>query len=135
MNTIIFPDTNVILRYLLADNEEQYSKILPFFKDLKNGKTKAIILSEVILETFYVLTKTYNVPPIEAAQALKHLIAYKGVINRDKKILLKGLEFFIESSGLSLLDSLLCIKSKSKNGGQLLTFDKKLIKKCKRDNF
>lgn len=128
-NTVIFPDTNVILRYLLADNEEQYENISPFFKELKSGRKKAIILSEVILETFYVLTKTYNVPPQEAGSVMKDLILYKGVVNKDKSILLESFDLFFKTLGLSLLDCILCLKAKRQNG-KLLTFDKKLIQEC-----
>ncbi|WP_084222147.1 PIN domain-containing protein [Thermodesulfobacterium hydrogeniphilum] len=129
MSTVIFPDTNVILRYLLADNEKQYQEIYPFFEYLKNGTQKAILLSEVLLETFYVLTKTYKIPDKEAADALKNLLLYKGVINKDKEVLLEAFELFIESRGLSLLDCFLCIKAKNKKG-KVLTFDEKLHKKC-----
>ena len=43
---VVFPDTNVILRYLLADVEEQYQEVLPFFEELKFGGQKAVITSE-----------------------------------------------------------------------------------------
>ncbi len=128
-NILIFPDTNVILRYLLADNEEQYQKILPFFEGLKDGQKKAVILSEVLLETFYVLTKTYNVPSKKVAVVLKDLLLYKGVVNKDKSMLLEAFNFYLKQGSLSLLDCILCIKAKRENGN-LLTFDAKLMKKC-----
>jgi len=126
---VTFPDTNVILRYLLADVEEQYQEIRPFFEALKQGHQKAVILSEVLLETFYVLTKTYGVPAIEAAEALKDLLLYKGVVNRNKKLLLEAFNLFLEAKGLSLLDCFLCIKAR-KQKGQLLTFDQRLQQRC-----
>jgi len=129
MSTVIFPDTNVLLRYLLADVEEQYQEIRPFFETLKQGRQKAVILSEVLLETFYVLTKTYNVPAREAAEALKDLLLYKGVINRDRKLLLEAFNLFFESRGLSLLDCFMCVKA-WKQKGKILTFDQKLKRKC-----
>jgi len=129
MNIVIFPDTNVILRYLLADDEKQYQKIYPIFESLKIGAQKAILLSEVLLEAFYVLTKTYKIPEKEAADALKNLLLYKGVIDKDKEVLLEAFEMFMQTRGLSLLDCFLCIKSKYKNG-KILTFDEKLQKKC-----
>ena len=49
---VIFPDTNVILRYLLADVEDQYKEILPFFEELKKGSQKAVILPEVLFGNF-----------------------------------------------------------------------------------
>ena len=73
MSIVIYPDTNVILHYLLADNEKQYQEIRPFFESLRNGTQKAILLSEVLLETFYVLTKAYKIPDKKAAEVLKEL--------------------------------------------------------------
>jgi len=130
MSTVVFPDTNVILRYLLADNENLYQAVYPFFESLKSGRQKAIFLSEVLLETFYVLTKTYKIPDKEAADALKNLLLYKGVINKNKEVLLEAFEMFIQTRGLSLLDCFLCIKAQHSKG-EILTFDKKLQKKCR----
>lgn len=129
MSTVIFPDTNVILRYLLADVEEHYKEISPFFEELKQGRQKAVILPEVLLEAFYVLTKVYGVPTEEAAEALKDLLLYKGVVNRDKKLLLESFNMFLSSKGLSLLDCFLCVKTR-KHKGKLLTFDEKLKREC-----
>ncbi len=129
MRTVTFPDTNVLLRYFLADVEEQYQKIRPFFEALKQGHQKAVLLSEVLLETFYVLTKTYGIPAVEAAEALKDLLLYKGVVNRDRTLLLKAFNLFLESKGLSLLDCFLCVKAR-KQRGKLLTFDQRLQQKC-----
>lgn len=129
MNTVAIPDTNVILRYLLADNEALYVRTKPFFHSLMAGRRKAIFLTEVLLEAFYVLTKVYQIPQHEAAVALKELLSYRGVINRDKSILIEGFEMFLNSSGLSLLDCLICVKS-IKSKSQLLTFDEKLRGKC-----
>ena len=125
MGTKKIPDTNVILRYLLADNEEQYQEISPFFAGLRNGSQRAIIPGEVLLETFYVLTKVYSVAPKEAAGVLKELLLYKGVENRD--LLIESLDRFLETPGLSLLDCLLWAKAEVCKC-ELLTFDKRLKK-------
>jgi predicted nucleic acid-binding protein len=119
------PDTNVILRYLLADSEEQYQEVLPFFSELRDGRQRAIIPGEVMLETFYVLNKVYSVPPKEAAGALKDLLLYKGVKNR--KLLIESLRRFVETPGISLLDCFLWVKAET-CGCQLLTFDNRLRK-------
>ena len=80
---------------------------------------------------FYVLTKAYKIPDKKAAEVLKELILYRGVINKDKEVLLKAFELFINTSGLSLLDCFLCIKAKHSKG-KILTFNKK---NCKRSVF
>ncbi len=129
MSIVIFPDTNVILRYLLADNENQFKQFQPIFESLKEGKQKAVFLPEVLLEAFYVLTKTYGIPPKEVAKVLKDLLLYKGVVNKDKFLLLKAFDMFLETRGLSLLDCFLCVKAKDYKG-ELLTFDEELKRKC-----
>ncbi|WP_456433217.1 hypothetical protein, partial [Thermosulfuriphilus sp.] len=60
-----------------------------------------------------------------AAEALKDLLLYKGVVNRNKKLLLEAFNLFLESKGLSLLECFLCIKAR-KQKGKLLTFDQRL---------
>jgi predicted nucleic-acid-binding protein len=125
MSTRKIPDTNIILRYLLADNEEQYLEISPFFKGLREGRQKALVPAEVIVEAFYVLTKVYDVPPKKAAGALKEILLYKGIDNKDRDILIEALNRYEYTSGLSLLDCLIWVKSEA-YGCELLTFDKKL---------
>jgi len=127
--SIVFPDTNVVLRYLLNDNRAQFEKILPLFEDIKKGRQKAILLPEVLLEAFYVLTKVYDIPRYEAGEALRDLLLYKGILNKDRMVLIEAFELFLKDKGLSLLDCFLCIKCK-KMKGNLLTFDKRLKREC-----
>ena len=81
------------------------------------------------METFYVLTKVYDVPAQKAAEVLKDLLLYKGVVNRDKDLLVKAFGMFQETKGLSLLDCFLCVRVK-RHKGKLLTFDVKLRNRC-----
>ncbi len=38
------PDTNIIVRYLVKDDTDLYTKAKYFFDKVKNGTTKAVIL-------------------------------------------------------------------------------------------
>ncbi|MGA1863058.1 PIN domain-containing protein [Deferribacter thermophilus] len=129
MKKVIFLDTNVILRYLLKDKPEQFNEIKETFSLLKTGKIKGYILSEVLLETYYVLVSFYNVPKEEALISLKKLLLYKGFIGKEKEILLNAIDYVLNYPKVSLLDWVLCLKSKQKNGA-ILTFDKILAKNC-----
>lgn len=51
------PDTNVLLRYLLKDDPEQFSRAEEFFERIREGKERAILLEGVLVECLYVLTK------------------------------------------------------------------------------
>lgn len=129
MKKIIFLDTNVILRYLLKDKPEQFGKIKETFSLLKTGKIKGYILSEVLLEAYYVLISFYKVPKEEALISLKGLLLYKGLVGKEKKLLLNAINYVLDNSGVSLLDWVLCLKAKERNG-IILTFDKKLERDC-----
>ena len=61
------PDTNVIVRYLIADDPTLHGRAKEFFDKVKNGSLKALILESVIAECIYVLTKIYKVPRDQAA--------------------------------------------------------------------
>ncbi|MHB8232026.1 MAG: PIN domain-containing protein [bacterium] len=122
-------DTNVILRYLLNDNEEQFKIVKSFFDNVKTGKTRAVILESVIFETVYVLLKVYKIPRKEIAGTLKDLLSFKGVINKDAGCLMDALGYYGIHNDLSLLDCFICVKSKELEI-DIISFDKNLNKKC-----
>jgi predicted nucleic-acid-binding protein len=51
---------------------------MPVFDEVKDGRTKAIILESVIAESVYVLTKIYAVPRDRATRSLIDILRYKG---------------------------------------------------------
>ena len=53
-------DTNVILRYLLADSTEQFAEVEPFFKQVALGETEALLEQAVFTETIFVLLSFYE---------------------------------------------------------------------------
>lgn len=125
------PDTNAIMRYLVADNPALSSKAIEFFDKVKNGSAKAVIIESVIAECVYVLTKIYKVPKQRAAESLIDILHYKGVANNDRQELIKALSLFSER-GLDIVDCILCAKAASA-GDNLFTFDADLIKLTKRE--
>jgi predicted nucleic-acid-binding protein len=127
-NQVKLPDTNVILRYLLADAPELYEKAQRLFEKIRVGDEKAVILESVLVECVYVLTKFYKVPKAEAATRLKELLLYKGVANNDKDDLIEALSIFADKGPLDIVDCVLSAKSKS-SGMTMVMFDEKLKKR------
>jgi predicted nucleic-acid-binding protein len=124
------PDTNTIIRYLVADDPALSSKAKDFFDKVKNGGAKAVILESVIAECVYVLTKIYKVPKNRAADSLIDILHYKGIANHDRQELITALSLF-SSRGLDIVDCILCAKAAA-GGEDLFTFDADLIKLIKR---
>jgi predicted nucleic acid-binding protein len=120
------PDTNIIVRYLVADDNALYVKARELFDTVKHGGVKAIILESVIAECIYVLTKIYKVPRDRAAESLIDILHYKGIANDDRHALIKALTLFSEK-GLAIVDCILCAKATSA-GDHLFTLDTDLSK-------
>src|SRR5208283_4805307 len=118
--------TNVIIRYLMKDDEAQYSKAKEFFDKVKNGSSKAIIIESVVAECIYVLTKIYNVPRPAAAESLSDILHYRGIANDDRKELINALTLFSERN-IDIVDCILCIKAANAKV-TLFSFDNDLNK-------
>lgn len=124
------PDTNTIVRYLVADDPALHSKAKDFFDKVKHGSMKAVILESVIAECIYVLTKIYKVPRDRAAGRLIDLMRYKGIANDDQQKLIRALSLFSER-GFDIVDCILCAKAAAAKD-HLFTFDEDLQKHSRR---
>lgn len=114
-------DTNIILRYLLADNDMLFAQALAILEE----KT-VFVPNEVLAEVVYVLTKTYQVPKVDACKTLDIFCQKPNVLLQDKKIISLALNYFVEKN-IDFVDALLCAANRSIGVG-VYSFDKKLNK-------
>lgn len=119
-------DANVILRYLLRDDEASFKKASSLLEKAKVGEETVVIPESVLAECVYVLLKIYKVERQIIAEKLKGLFSYKGVVNSDKKDLIDSITLFGQTQ-LSVVDCILCAKSIN-NRMPLFTFDEELKK-------
>ena len=117
-------DANVILRYLLRDDESLFQKASEILEKVRTGEEKVVILDSVLTECVYVLLKVYGVDRSTIAEKLSGLLYYKGVANLDKQDLIDSVNLFHQTR-LSFVDCLLCAKSKN-NAMPMVTFDEEL---------
>ena len=123
-------DANVILRYLLKDDERLFEKASAFLERVKVGEETVVIPESVLAECVYVLLKIYKVDRRIISEKLRGLFAYKGVVNSDKRGLIDSLELFGQTQ-LSIVDCIVCSASLN-SGVPLFTFDEDLKKACAR---
>jgi len=123
-------DTNIIVRYLVADDPALHLKAKEVFDKIRNGGARAVILESVIAECIYVLTKIYKVPRERAANSLIDILHYKGIANNDQQELIRALSLFSEQS-FDIVDCILCAKAVA-FGDHLFTFDADLNKLAQR---
>jgi len=109
-------DTNIILRYLLNDIPEQ-SKIARL--ELKSGNVK--ILTQVVAEVIYVLSKIYKINRKEISENLLKIFSLDGVIIENEEIVVFAITEY-GNSKLDFVDELLYANSKIR-GTMVKTFD------------
>jgi len=121
---MIYIDTNVLLRYLLADDQKQFGQAKAIFDN-----TNVFILNEVIVETIYVLNKVYDVSKSEIMSVLKKVVEKHNVFLLSKEVILKALPCY--HLGLDPVDAIL-VGMNHILDIDVYSFDKKLNTKLKK---
>lgn len=121
-------DANIIVRYLLGDHKTLSPQASAIFEQVEEAERQVVIPDCVIMEVFFVLHKFYQLPKAEVLDDLKTILSFRGVINDDKFQIIEALNIVLYKN-LDFVDALLCVKSKH-YGFELLSFDKKLQKRC-----
>ena len=120
----IIVDANVVLRYLLRDNEELYKLSEEIFEKILKGSVKAFIPIFVFAEIVYVLQKVYKVDRKTISETLKELLKLKGIKTENRKVLEKALDIYA-TKNLDFADCLLCAYSENY---EIVSFYRNLIK-------
>ena len=116
-------DTNYILRYLIQDDKDQFSKAKELFELLKQGRAQATLEQAVFVEVIFVLSSYYKIPREKISSILSALLTYKG-LKCEKFALLQALEYYSKYK-LHIVDCLLLAKSEQSKK-EILTFDTQL---------
>ena len=115
-------DTNVVLRYLLADVPTLFTRSEQILE------TEAVCLPfEVLVEVVYVLDKVYTVSRAEISVVVTDLLKYPNVSTYNVEVVIFGLKTYSNGS-LDIVDSLLC-GYRSVQGAEIVSFDKQLNKR------
>lgn len=118
---MIIVDTNVILRYLLQDNEELSSKAIEIIDN-----NEIFIPTEVIVEVSYVLKKVYNVEKDKIFETIKLLLDMENIKFKNKKTIEVAFKIYSEKN-LDIVDCILYAYNKVEKF-EIKSFDKKLCK-------
>lgn len=117
-------DTNVILRLLVGDNEDQKNQALKWFDEARKGEKVVILPTIVVAEVVFVLESFYEKEPLEIASILKDLISNVWIDVPERDVLLNIWPPYIQ--GLHFVDSFLMASSHAQSVG-VLSFDKQLL--------
>jgi len=124
-NKKVMLDANAVLRFVLHDNEKQFSSVV----SLINNENCYVSL-EVIAEIVYVLDGVYEVPRAEISSILKRLGNDITILNSS--VLFKALDVYTKKPKIDFVDCLMVGYSEIANY-EIFSFDKKLNKVLSRE--
>lgn len=119
---MIAVDTNVVIRLLVRDDEQQYQKSLNLFQ-----RQDIFIPDTVILETELVLRFAYQFQSSQVCQALRNLFGLPNISITNARLIQQVLQW--HEQGLDFADAFHL--AHSQYCSELYTFDEKFRKKAK----
>ena len=115
-------DANIVLRYLLKDDEVLYS----FAKKYINKNS--ILLVAVLAEVVYVLNKVYHIERINIVRELKNFA--KEIKYEEENVSLRTLDYY-GNTKLDFIDCYLIARKEILNN-EIITLDNNLLKEIKK---
>ena len=119
-------DTNVLLRFLVGDNEKQQKTASYWFKEAEQRKRKIVIIPLIIAEACFVLESFYKKQRKEIADTLEVFLAQRWLEVEQREVLLSLWLWYRQ--GLHFVDSFLLAWVRVNKAG-LLSFAKVLLEK------
>lgn len=117
-------DTNVLVRYLVRDDEAQFLVASNLIADCIADRQPILISLLVMLEAEWVLRSRYQIPKLEIAAVFTQLLESKEAAFEDEEALEEAL-YVWKDSGADFADCLIVAKSRRLGCTSLMTFDLK----------
>lgn len=119
-------DTNILVRYLAQDDEEQFLKVLRL---LNRAKGNFFVCDLVLMETDWVLRRLYDWSGEEVAEAFAALATIPNLVFESENRLRASLKAL--RAGADLADELIVRTSRDRGAKELCTFDKEILRRHK----
>lgn len=115
-------DTNILLRFLLRDDEAQYVRACAVM-GARSAQNPAVVCSVVLAEVIWVLSKLKKIPKVRLAQTMENFLSREQLHIPDAKILHRALQHY--RTGCADLPDYFIAELNAVNGGApTYTFDK-----------
>lgn len=119
-------DTNVILRYLVSD-ENEYPGVSNLFNRLIINDEKVECPQIIFFQTIFVLKSFYKIKITRIVQLMQTLLAIPGLYFQHKPVLLFTLDIWKKSGG-DIIDSYLASISITENNRLIYSLDTEMDK-------
>jgi predicted nucleic-acid-binding protein len=119
-------DANFLLRFLLRDDEYQFTQTVKYISFGKNNKVKLLLPAIIVAEVIYVLENKYKFSRSEIVEKMGVIINTPYIDLGERQYIKQALLTYFENK-IHFADCYLIEKAISDNC-KILTFDKALIK-------
>ncbi|MEB4592611.1 type II toxin-antitoxin system VapC family toxin [Candidatus Thiothrix sp. Deng01] len=120
-------DTNVLVRFLVQDDEKQTQVSTQLLTDAEADKQPLFVSNVVVLELMWVLRSIYEVPRDEILVCLNNLLSMMALEFQDS-LIVHDFVSSAQNNTYDLADLLISQVAKGKGCDTTLTFDKKAAK-------
>jgi predicted nucleic-acid-binding protein len=120
-------DTNALVRMLIEDDQNQAKKVREAVSFAEKKSLQIIILSEVLIETVWVLEAVYKCTREEISQFLEILISTSTFTCPDSAVIRSAVQQY--KKGGDFADLVIIGQAKSHQAKIFFSFDKKLQKR------
>ncbi len=120
-------DTNVLVRFLVQDDEKQAKQVHARLKKAEKNKEQLYVPQAVILETIWVLGHAYGFQRPEILNRIEALMQMP-IFLFEADDVLEGLVEQGRQTNLDLSDLLIALSAENQGAKSILTFDRKAAK-------
>ena len=120
-------DANILIRFLVRDDEILYQKSLEIIKEIEQGEKEALLMDFILAEIIYVLKRIYKIDKIQISNALKKILLNDYFYTDNKLVTFEALDIYANKN-IDFADAMLCAK-KNLEGFEIVSFDKDM-RKC-----
>jgi len=120
-------DTNILVRFLVRDNQEQAERVYRLFKAAEADKTLFFVSIPVLLELIWVLDSVYGITRHDILNAIDEFLLLP-IVSFDGQSAVRRFIAEARNNNLDLSDLLIACDSTLSGCDKVLTFDKKVAK-------
>ena len=97
--SLVYLDTNPIIRFLTRDNPDQAARSRALFERAARGEVTLLVPEAVVVEVVNVLSSrvTYNLPRAEIQRHLGNVLSLRGLRIPQKRTYLRALELWVST--------------------------------------
>ena len=121
---MIAVDTNVLVRFLIADESEQCASAKQLF-----ARNTIAVAHTVLLETEWVLRRSFHFGRDRIVQAFRDVIGIESILLREADAVLRAIEAF--ENGCDFADALHAVTS-DPEADAFVTFDRQFASRARR---